>query len=422
MNPGIIAIIIIVIVIGLYATNIIPYPVTSLLACTAMVIFHVIPFSTAFAGFGSDTIMLVAGMMVIGNALFDTGAAKMLGTVLIKACGKSERVFLLVCLIFTSAMTAFCSNTATIALMMPVVSAAARANRNIQKKNCFMALGFASVLGGGLTMVGSTPQLAAQGILEAGGIRMIGFFEMMAAGLPRVIVLIVYFTTIGYALQKKVFTFDEILEDDSAASDEKETPKWKAFIALGVLAGCVVCFVGQFVSVGTTALIGSLICILTGCIHWKKAVTKMDWNTIIMLGGAIGFASGLDKSGGGAMIANSIVRLMGNRISFFLLIAIFVLLATVLANIMSHTATVSILVPIAVALTQQLGFDSTMISIAIILGACMSSVTPIATPAITMTMRAGYRFSDYVKIGGLLNVINYFVTIGAFFVLINIGK
>ena len=419
MSTWIIAIIIIIAVIVLYATNIIPYPVTSLLACAAMVVFKVIPFSTAFAGFGSDVIMLVAGMMVIGNALFETGAAKMLGAGMIRVCGKSERVFLLVSLIFASVMTTFCSNTATIALMMPVVSAAAKANERIRKKNCFMALGMASVLGGGLTMVGSSPQLVVQEILIAGGVRPIGFFEMMTAGLPRVIVLILYFTTIGYALQKKVFTFEETPDEEEAAAKE-QTQKWKAYVTLGILAACVVSFVAQLVSVGTTALIGSLACILTGCISWKNAVTKMNWSTLIVLGGAIGFATGLDKSGGGAMIAGFFVRLLGDHIDFFALIAVFVLLSTVLANIMSHTATVSILVPIAIGLTKQLGYDSTMIAIAIILGACMSCVTPIATPPITMTMRAGYRFSDYVKVGGLLNLINYFVTIGAFFVLVRI--
>jgi len=419
LSTGIIAIIIIIAVIVLYATNIIPYPVTSLLACTAMVVFKVIPFSTAFAGFGSDVIMLVAGMMVIGNALFETGAAKMLGAGMIRVCGKSERVFLLVSLVFASVMTTFCSNTATIALMMPVVSAAAKANERIRKKNCFMALGMASVLGGGLTMVGSSPQLVVQEILITGGVRPIGFFEMMTAGLPRVIVLILYFTTIGYALQKKVFTFEETPDEEEAAARE-QPPKWKAYITLSILAACVISFVAQFVSVGTTALIGSLACILTGCISWKNAVKKMNWSTLIVLGGAIGFATGLDKSGGGAMIAGFFVRLLGDHIDLFALIAVFVLLSTILANIMSHTATVSILVPIAIGLTQQLGYDSTMIAIAIILGACMSCVTPIATPPITMTMRAGYRFSDYVKVGGLLNLINYFVTIGAFFILIRL--
>jgi len=120
------------------------------------------------------------------------------------------------------------------------------------------------------------------------------------------------------------------------------------------------------------------------------------------------------------MIAGFFVRLLGDHIDFFGLIAVFVLLSTFLANIMSHTATVSILVPIAIGLTKQLGYDGTMIAIAIILGACMSCVTPIATPPNTMTMRAGYRFSDYVKVGGLLNLINYFVTIGTFFILIRL--
>ena len=231
--------------------------------------------------------------------------------------------------------------------------------------------------------------------------------------------LIIYFTTIGYQLQKKVFRFDEIV-DESESGENSETeypPKWKAFLALGILADCIASFVLQKLSVGTTSLIGALLCILTGCISWKRTIKVLDWSSLVLVGSAIGFATGLDKSGGGAMIAGFIVNLLGDHISFIVLLAVFLMLSTVLANIMSHTATCSILVPIAVALTAQLGYDSTLIAIAIIQGAAMASVTPVSTAPITMTMRAGYRFSDYVKVGGLMNVISYIITIGSLFIM-----
>ncbi|MCF0230649.1 MAG: anion permease, partial [Parasporobacterium sp.] len=362
MNAGLIAIIIVVIVIILYATNLIPYAITSIAACVVMIVLDIVPFSTAFAGFASDTIMLVVGMMIVGNALFETGAASLLGGALTKICGRSEKTFLIVVLSFSFVMTAFCSNTATIALVMPIIAAAAKNNSNIKKKHGYMAAGFAAVGGGCLTLVGSTPQLVAQGILESSGERTIGLFDMTGFSLPRVIVFLLFYATIGYSLQKKYFDFDDV-EDSAAASEAENKYGWKAYLSLGILALCIIGFVTQVVSLGTTALIGAILCVITKCVNWNTAVKKLDWNTIILLGGAIGIASGLDKSGGGEMIADFALGLFGSDISFFAIVAVFSVLANILANIMSHTATVSILVPVALSMTSALGYDGTIVAL-----------------------------------------------------------
>lgn len=222
MEPSTIAIIIIMAVIVLYATEIIPLAVTSILACLAMGIFHVLPFKDAFAGFSNDIVMMVIGVVIIGEALFETGVARIIGETIISIVGTNERVFLLVIILIAAGLSAFLSNTATVAMLMPIVAtAAAKSGGKITKKNTYMALGFAAVAGGACTLVGSTPQLVAQAILKETGNRPMGFFELGYGGIPRVILIVVYYLTIGYWLQKKVFKFPE-REDLNLAAAAKE--------------------------------------------------------------------------------------------------------------------------------------------------------------------------------------------------------
>lgn len=77
-------------------------------------------------------------------------------------------------------------------------------------------------------------------------------------------------------------------------------------------------------------------------------------------------------------------------------------LAAILTNLMSNAACAAILTPLGIAVALAVGADPKTFVILIILGADISYVTPIASPPITMTLAGGYRFMDYVKIGGPL--------------------
>ncbi|PWM38004.1 MAG: hypothetical protein DBX66_04500, partial [Clostridiales bacterium] len=210
MQPSTVAIIITVIAIVLYVTEIIPLPVTAVSACLLMGICGVTTYARSFSGFSNDILMMSAGMIIVGDTLFATGAARLIGTRIVRLFGRSERLFIGATVLITATLSAFLSNTATAAMMIPVMaSAVAASNGRLSKRNTYMAVGFASIAGGGCTLIGSTPQLLAQGILEEGGYPACGFFDYAAAGIPKVLILLAYFLTVGYWLGKRVFDFEE---------------------------------------------------------------------------------------------------------------------------------------------------------------------------------------------------------------------
>lgn len=407
MEPNIIGIIAIVITIISYATEIVPLPITAVGSCLFMAVTGASTFSKAFSGFSNDILMMVVGMTIVGDALFATGAANFLGSKIVRAFGKSERSFIIACVIITATLSAFLSNSATAAMMFPIMAAAVASSKGkLSKKYSYMAVGFAAIAGGGCTLIGSTPQVIAQGLLVDAGFEGASFFEYMAAGLPKVLILLVYFITIGLKLGEKTFDFEEPV-DNVKIEEGPQKLTAKMVISLLILLGCVVGFISGLWTLGGVAMVGGLLCVITKCIEFKPMVKNLDWTTIIVVGGSLGFASCVDESGAGVTIANFVVKLLGESISPIVLISALGLLAVIMGNVMTHPATAAILVPITIYIAEGMGINVRAAALAIVMFTNITYCTPIMTPAATMTLAAGYRFKDYIRVGGLLNVISY---------------
>ncbi|MDR1027954.1 MAG: SLC13 family permease [Clostridiales Family XIII bacterium] len=410
MAQSTIAIIILACIVVCFIANRIPMAITAVLGAIAMACFGVISFSDAFASFGADTVMMVFGVITIGNALFETGCAQYVGSKMakIKWVAANEKRFLILSIIITALISAFSSNTATVAMMMPVVASMSQASSGvITRKNTYMSIGFAAVCGGNLTLAGSTPQLIAQGILlQTEGCRGLDFFELTKGALPVILLLILYFTTFGYKFQQRIFRFEEPpLPDGEEARIEYSRPK---MICAGLIfLACIVGFVTGVMTMGTVAVLGASLCCLTGCISFNNMIRRMDWTPIIVLGGSLGFAKGIEMSGAGAILADWLFDHLfcGAEPSPFLVGFVIVVTCSLLSNFVSNTAVAAIMTPIAIALARDMGVDPIPLAIMVILSSNLAFATPIGTPPVTMTLVAGYRFSDYIKVGGVFNLL-----------------
>ena len=417
MPQLVIALIITVLVIISFAVQVIPLPLTAMLGALAMVVFGIIEPADAISAFGSDTVMMVAGVIIIGNAIFETGLAEKLGASILNLpiIGGKEKRLLLIVMIIITVLSAFVSNTAAVAMFLPLVASIAQSsNGKIKKKNCYMAMGIASVVGGFCTQSGSTPQMVAQEILlETDGLRGLTFFELTKIGVLIAIVMFIYFLTVGYRLQERCFNFPEV-PNTSTTQQTVSQSTWKQVVSGLILVGCVIGFISGVLSFGIISLLSACACILTGCISQKRVFETMDWSTIIVLGGSIGFANGMEESGAVNLIGDALVNSFGqNGGNVLLVFGMIILMTALLSNVMSNTATVAVLAPLGIDVALKMGADPITFVIGIIIASNLAFATPIGTPPMTMVLIGGYRFSDYVKVGGLFNVIAVIVTIFA---------
>ena len=436
MESSTIAIIITIITIISFVLEKIPLAMTAMIASLAMgIILPEMKLADVYSGFSSATVMMVAGMCIVGDALFKTGMANKIG----KAIGgsslaKNERMFTIAVVICCTLMSSFLSNSGTIAMWMPLIAAvAAKSHGAIRSKMVIMAAGIACAVGGAGTLVGSTSQQTANSVLMGyeeykDGL---GLFDQTLVMIPLCIIMVVYFATVGYSLTKKVLKpespdFDKgnyYADLASKTSDEtqNDVPAWKGWFSLIVLLLCIVGFIltdqaafKPYINVAVVALIGATVLITSGCMPLKKTLAEMDWNTLVILAAAQGFAKGLDVSGGGRVIADAVLNLFGGQeASTTVLMVAGIIVTAVLTNFMSNTALAAMMTPIYIQIANSLGISPVPFVIAIgCVATNLACATPVGTPACTQTLPAGYKYMDYMKIGGPLLIL---LIIGAVF-------
>lgn len=407
MDQSTLAILIIVIAVISFMLEKIPLAMTAIFASLAMAIFGIIDLSKAYSDFGTTSSVMCASMMIVGNTLFETGAAELMGKKLSSiGIDKNERLFLIGMTGIAFVISAFLSNSATIAMLIPLISViASKSDGRIKSKNIIMAAGMAASIGGVSTLVGSTPQLVAQGMLEqTEGCTTMGMFTLTKLGIPLCIIMMIYFATIGYKIEKKVLDFeDPVLVTET--TDETKYDKRKVIISSIVMIGCVIGFATGIWNVAIVGLLGAAVLITTGCISFKQAMAGVDWNTIVIISASQGFAKGLETSGAAALIADKTIEIFGGAASPAIILAGLFVVATILTNFMSCTAVVAMFTPIAISIALSLGSNPLAFAIAMVVAGNTATATPVGTPCVTQTLVAGYRYKDYVKVGLPLTII-----------------
>ena len=183
----------------LFSTERIPIEVVSLLLVMALVLTQTLTAGEAFAGFGNDIVITIAGLFILTGGLAKTGVVDLVGRRLHRTAGDSE--FRMVALIMFAAAfsAAVMKNTTTTAMFLPVVLGIA-ARRNLSPSKLLMPLAFGAILGGTCTLIGTSTNLAVSGALPRYGIQPFTMFELTKVGLIIVGIGMLYMLLLGLRL------------------------------------------------------------------------------------------------------------------------------------------------------------------------------------------------------------------------------
>jgi len=188
-----------VIALVLFSTERIPIEVVAILLVMALVVTNTLTAGEAFAGFGNDIVITIAGLFILTGGLAKTGVIDLVGRRLHRTAGDSE--FRIAALIMFAA--AFCAavmkNTTTTAMFLPVVLGIA-ARRNLSPSKLLMPLAFGAILGGTCTLIGTSTNLAVSGALPRYGIEPFTMFELTSVGVIIVGVGMLYMLLLGIRL------------------------------------------------------------------------------------------------------------------------------------------------------------------------------------------------------------------------------
>ena len=414
METSTIAIIILVATLILYAIPKMPLSVTTILAILAMVLFGVVDFASATSGFANNVVFLNAGMMIIGQAMVTTGLAQRVGNLVTRVnIGKNERLCIMLVLVVSTVLSVFINGAITVSIMMPIIDAIVlKSGGAISRKQTYMPLGIGSVIGNNVLTISATSMLTAVAMLEEMGYGTMSIFAPLGVNLPAIIVVFIFYALVGQKLQERWYQFDEVpvAVSNEDTTDTKQYPVWKQIVVVLDFLAVVGCMIAG-VPYGPVCLAGAVVVILTGCISEKNAMQSVSWSTIIVIAGSLGISSGMSESGAGAIIANFFIDIAGpfGESGIGMCIILF-FVGSIISDVMSDNASVAILLPIGAAISEALGINPTPIFLAICSGVKVGLAAAICGTPMTMVAVPGYRFVDYLRMGGLVNLICMVVT------------
>lgn len=186
----------------LFVTEWLPVDVVTLLMLTALIVGDILTPVQAFAGFASEIIIILCSVFIISGAVVKTGVMGRLAERLRRFPVSSQPGVIGSVMSFTAAVSAFFSNTSATAILMPAAMAYTRDARPGPAR-LLMPLAYASILGGSCTLIGTSTNMAASGLVQRMGMEGYGLFEFTAVGFAVALAGIAWMSLFGYRMLPK---------------------------------------------------------------------------------------------------------------------------------------------------------------------------------------------------------------------------
>ena len=199
-------------------------------------------------------------------------------------------------------------------------------------------------------------------------------------------------------------------------------------VALAILAG-VVLFAALGVKILITSIVGCVAMVLTGCLRVTELHESIRWDVIFLLAGIIPLGLTIEHTGGAKLLADfaantaQSIGSLSPELQALLILYIFYIMTMILTELISNNAAVVVMTPVGIGTALTLGIDPKAVVLALMFAASTSFSTPVGYQTNTMIYGpGGYKFLDFLRVGGPLNIILAIVTPLLIFFMWGIGR
>ena len=435
-----------------WITEPVPIPVTSLLGPTLCVVLGIAPIKDAFEQFSNPMIFLFLGGFLLAKGMMVNGLDKRFayGIMSMKWVGDSpKRIFLaigLACILCSG----WISNTATAAMMFPIALGLLEAIREMMASNgkiidlanykyatgLMLMTAYACSIGGVMTPIGTPPNIIMIGFVDqlAPDAPKISFFQWMIWG---TLAMVCYFV-FTYFLLWRMFPADvkhikgarEFIQQ-SVNSLGKWTRAqkntifafsvaivlWVSPSVLSIVYGAdseVMKYYDSHFPEAIAAMVGGLLLFFLPVdfkkgemtLSWKDGMEGIEWGTLLLFGGGLAMGAMMYSTGLSAWLGAGIKEALGQHPSEWFFIGVFCIVALVLSELTSHTASTNLIAPIAIGTALSLGFSPIPVAVGIALSSSLGFMLPVSTPPNAIVYASGYiPITKMMKSGVIIDVV-----------------
>ena len=387
----------------LWITQALPIGTTALLIPVLALTTGLLSAPQAFENFANPVIFLFMGGFALAASLQKYGLDQLFALKMLSLARGRPFIAILLLFLTTAILSMWISNTATIALMLPITLGLLSRQSAGENPNMYvfvlLGLAYSANLGGMVTLIGSPPNAIAA---SAAGL---SFADWLQWGVPLFALLFPLMIVILFLIFRPKFT-------QSIAFELKVIDyHWHRNLALIIFAFTAL---GWIFSVPLSQLLGIskdfdamlavlAIILLTGskCLPYDDFIKQTNWGILVLFGGGLTLSALLSASGASMWLANQISTNLPTN-NTWLLLLIICLFVVFLTELVSNTASAALLVPLFMSVAVDLHLPPVAIAVVIALSASCAFMLPVATPPNAIVFSSGFVPQQQMMRAGLI--------------------
>ena len=420
-----------------WMTEAIPIPATAILPLALFPILGVLDASNASSPYANELIFLFMGGFFLAVTMEKWGLHKRIALSIMRVTGTSPNGVVLGFMLATAFLSMWISNTATTAMMLPIALAVGEMFRPQDQEGPYqfgialmLGVAYAASIGGVATLIGTPPNAVLAGAANELLGTEIGFVEWMGVGLPLTLVMLpltwILLTRFLYPPGNLSGDASGVIESERKGLGSMSRGEVMTAVVFGLTAlAWVLRSEKTFGSVtipglqtlspnirdSTIAMTAAAVLFILP-VNWKKGEFALDWRTaqripwgvLVLFGGGLSLARGMDQSGLAAWIGTIVESL--DTVPVVVIIAVVATMIVFLTEVTSNTATSTMAMPIMAGAAMGLGMEPLLVMTTAALAASMAFMLPVATPPNAIVFASGYITIPQMSRGGIvLNII-----------------
>ena len=398
----------------LWATNLIPLSITSLLAIAAVPLLGIMEATQAYSYFGNKAVFFILGVFILSAAMIACGLSTRISIWVMEHWSQTPGQLVTTTYYFAAISSCFMSEHAVAVILFPIIHEIAQSlnlkqDNSIFGKSMYFAMAWGCIIGGSMTVLGGGRVPLAVEMLEkaTAGQQTLGILQYTQLSFPLVLLLLGG----GWVALKTLFPSDiqnidrvrKILKQKAVVMGKLTFQEKGISLVMGATLFCWFVY-GDQLGIANIAIISIVLLFVLNLITWKMVEAHINWAIVLMYGGAICLGEVMSESGAALWLAKQLFSgLVESGTVFLMVIA---LLSTLFTTFMSNSAVIAILLPTAISMGPAYGIDPVVATLTVILPSNFAFILPIATPAAALAYSSRFlTLKEMIWSGSILSLL-----------------